>query len=1627
MKKYLKYAIAMLIACIMIAETPLSKYVAQTPENVKAEDTIQPKGYVSDLRLYTTSAGKGKSAISKAEKEGYTLLTQDGRPVDLNKGIGKDDVLLGYKLSDKKKDAITDIKMLEMDHGYEWFNYQKIAEGQAENTELLASEIMVAGEEFRTNLKNGSRTAKAAKSFLNTLFFTKKIPYEVRGVKYNVEESVLLGDYLSSGNMEMDMLKKLVIQMNTGALTAMYTQLALAVSEEGTTWADRISQTKSFKENDSDSDMYKVWDKSYYARAYDILPKLKDYAANYRQTEMRKANNDGEVSGIPADKVSEDEDANIDPDGAEKVMEESSKDNAGDLVCEAAQGILDSKTVGDERLGDYIVRLAEDKYETKKDYRKLYPIVEALSEGQFAMLKAAGVAQMALYLDITDDFFAELDNRKAEAVAKFKEATGSNKASVWEGVNTEFYEREVALTSEAYRQAKASSVYSQLTKEGEFYENMSMAFMYVGLGASVSILVTSSIAIGLVIAGSELSVWAACASLIGQGVVASVGGVLGCTCVIVGWVALVALVVMAIVYFVKWLIDKYSDDDDEEYTVIPPEIYDIVQTKVDGMKTSQFIKYDPVKNSKGRAQDLNADEGKRWNVLYSTKNADGGSPICLDQLEKCFVQTVNSPGAPSGYKSVTCFGERSAANMNSYTKGDNDALFLHFKTLDTINNIEAAHDDEVDEAAASDDVEAFGGAVNTGIKAKINPGEKYLSSLVVSKEKSESAAKAFITQKPGYKIYDRNLSPGNGFTYLGYSTTTIKKEAIKDIRVLNNYKDDNILYGDAEYVSAGKLPGGADLVYTQYASAGHPILETFKILDKQLGEEADGWEPVNSFGGGDAYGFGHRSIFSQEKNTMYMYFKPAVMYPSGDKYIAGVRFITEQKCSESRSAKQLARDMGVKLYDTHSLSSGIDYLKEYEKGNIAQKYLEAVTFGYYESPKYKWTSHEQYVGVTYTYNPYRAVTDLALHTATPSLRQMPLSFCNPDGNYIAAECDIVSNLFYYRGFHSDNAFVDTNDEDDEFVYASKSRAYSNPYSDSKLLTNNDDYYFDQKQELEDNISFEKSNWRLQALYQLGHIVGKKPLKEADLVVTNSSSVPSGMHSVTRFADPYNANPVNIAWEDSRSKCKKVFMYLKGKPEQRAKYISGLYVSSYQRPSNTNKHTYSELELKQYDKLADDNAILKLCNKIKGEVINYNLAVNQKSAWYRNPEKYPGKATYIGVTRTNNEDNAITGIVMYKSKKLSPIKIKVNGIEYHRTGDKCGDYYLYYTKSPGANPGVPIEEIFFNDVPIVDGSATAVGVTGNEKGEVDYLNDFSGCNGFLHMKATLDESVICDIGIEKGEKNVAQMNLMRKGYNYVVKESLNANAGGTPVWLGYKMCSADVLDIMDDESYFEDGDDLLDDDEWNQELEDCFGFDIDFDIAFPEEDVVRDVLATVGEDYKESFMHEGREYQAVSDISLNEGTSGKKIYLYVSKDSNSKALYLPAVSDIVLCSGGAVPYTEADASLYNIQASSSDNSKSSETKSNDDNSKSSGSTSMTDESVMNGNSRYGVWEKLLDNHGIEVNINDGVIKTESSDKHIVDSRLYLFVQRYDGKVKPGAEITRGYVNDSIDKSDILLAP
>ena len=59
-----------------------------------------------------------------------------------------------------------------MYHGYEWFDFQRIAEGKMDKFEPMAADIATAAVEFRKNLEKGSKAATEAKDFLNFMYFT---------------------------------------------------------------------------------------------------------------------------------------------------------------------------------------------------------------------------------------------------------------------------------------------------------------------------------------------------------------------------------------------------------------------------------------------------------------------------------------------------------------------------------------------------------------------------------------------------------------------------------------------------------------------------------------------------------------------------------------------------------------------------------------------------------------------------------------------------------------------------------------------------------------------------------------------------------------------------------------------------------------------------------------------------------------------------------------------------------------------------------------------------------------------------------------------------------------------------------------------------------------------------------------------------------------------------------------------------------------------------------------------------------------------------------------------------------------------------------------------------------------
>ena len=1584
MRAILKRIIAIALAAILFSELPMGEYSpkamadtvteskdASATEDVASEpanDEEQPDAgagvsgsavsrdysYVSDVRLFQVNGNNKFEIMAQAESEGWTIAKEGENPVNLDEYTGRDDIIIGYKTSKNAEDAITDIKMLEMGHGYEWFDYQRVAENQMDKLEGLAADIGTASAEFSEKLSGGSRSAQYAKDYLNFLYFTDSAKSQ-SGKNY-------LGDYFSSGSTDPHVVKKMLVRMNGASMTALYSYLALGVSDTNKTWVERINDSETFKAGETTSSQAKLMDRAYYEYSLDLLPKLQEFAKGYQSAQSHK-NADGSVA-LPTVEGEKGDDEDINKNNAQELVNEGNdNDSAGDIVYETAYQMLNQYSVGGEAAGDYLIRLAGRTYSSRADYRALYPVVEALTDGQYGMIKIVGVAQMALYLNRSEDFYSELESKKANAAEKIAQVRpGETSLSIWEGVNTEFYEREVALTSDAYRENQAKADYTELTREGAFYDTMNLVMIYVSLASSTAGVISGCIYLGILFTGAQVTVWSACVGAIGSGIFATIGGIIGCASVIVGYVALAAIIIAGIVYLVKWVVDQFSDADKEDYSKMPSEIYDLVQVKKDGKDKRTFIKYEPVCDAGGKPKDINADDGKRWNLLYYTKNKDVGSPLVVDRNGTVFVRTVENPVSPGGSVGVKTFGEKSAANLNSYVRQkETKSIYLHFATVDSLDRNNGV-------------IEGSGGEENQGEECSVTDSidEKcYLYSLIVSHESSESAAKAAITQKPGYRVYDKNLSTNGGYTYIGFATTIHENEALRDIRIVSNYSSE-LYYGKASYSLAGRLDDGSALVYTRYTCAGSPIYGGILSDDKILPKESV-YEPVNMLCGGNAYNL---NLQFRGKSPVYLYFKPSVAYTSGKEYLAGIQFVSVRHGYGTKNTEQFIEELGVTDFGVKMLSFPICPKKD------SYGYMTGGQWGlprqYLSLGSYTYDDYDIRMCYTTTYNPYRAIRDIGVYTATTKIDTLQSSISSTKGVYGVAETLLLSNVATLDGALMASEANPTVPSGDEQVRIAQNHSYIHPPKARQVK---------QQYKIEDNITWNESEFRLQSLYLLGPVEGMSPIEISDIKVTTDATVPSGMHSIKRFTDPYAINPVDISYRKDENSNPPVYVYLKGAEKTKPKYISSIEVASYDRPKDTDKKKHSEEEIKANDQYSDDKCRMDLIAKVTGEIYNVNIPLNQDEAWYRNPETKNAPASYIGVNRTDDVNHAITGIIMLKSYDKPEVRIKVGGVEYHRTDVCMNGYYFYYTKSPGANPGLPITDLTFDNKAVGGGITTvpAIDSPDSDGKPAVFSEDIKGNGVYIHMKADTDEGVISDMKIVKAQsRDKLMIEMMKDGYNYLVDENLNYRAGGESIYLVYKMCSASALDkakssgtntssASDDKS--------ADDEDWSD-------FDMDFSNVVPDEKMVRDIICRVGQKPEPEITHNGVKYKLASDISMNIGTEGQTLYLYYTNDEtltiDGKQVKLSPLSGICMCSGNAVPYK---AQLSND---------------------------------------FGIWEELLDTDSQVVDVNSGVISKTDDGRHVQDCRCYLFTHRYDQGVKPGAEINRGRVQKTFSVGDLYLA-
>ena len=357
--KSVKRIVSTILVLSMFTQPALSDYVnitsggtasaAETDEE-NAEAGSDDYSYVSDMRIYAANGKTKEQIVELAKNEGYTIFEENGGPVDLKERTTQDAIYIGYKTSENEEDAIRSIRSLEMKRGYEWFDYQKIAEGQMEKMEIVAADLMLAIKEFKENLNKGSEAAKYAKDYMNYMYFIKQKgkPLSNNTILKTLEvlntdkqfdmnnyEIVRMGDYLSSDSVDEQTLKTFIIQMNGGSLSAVYSQLGLGVADVGETWAERIGKTETYTTKEVTTSQLSCWDIMYYEYALEMLPVIQEFATKYRKAEVRKNANNGEVQMAEVDSDAH----SATPENTDDIIEASEDDASADIIYEVAYGM----------------------------------------------------------------------------------------------------------------------------------------------------------------------------------------------------------------------------------------------------------------------------------------------------------------------------------------------------------------------------------------------------------------------------------------------------------------------------------------------------------------------------------------------------------------------------------------------------------------------------------------------------------------------------------------------------------------------------------------------------------------------------------------------------------------------------------------------------------------------------------------------------------------------------------------------------------------------------------------------------------------------------------------------------------------------------------------------------------------------------------------------------------------------------------------------------------------------------------------------------------------------------------------------------------------------------------------
>ena len=1627
--------------------------------------------YISEVKTF--QAKTEAEAIKLCESDGYTCAKKD-----LNAGTGKDAVVMGYKLTEDKDEAIYDIKLLHMNGGYQIKNYAEANEKLEKDNAGAGEALYDAANEFIANYQDGSPKAEEAYKGLN-LFSVPE------------ENNIGLGDYIVQDKADDNFFTKIVTRASSGALTAIANFLASGLTplekgkdqktgkEKDISWADKVSDSplwKILESKKTSKDELSSYDKEYGDDANAFFKQLQKFATDFENAQS--AYDEGEYVDN-AEKLSMDE--------AVEGSDEPTEEDRAMTYVNAYNFLNEYEAYQGRPLGEFLVDIGK-KTSDKVDLRRLYPVMEQMTPAQRRMIGLVGVLPLIGCLG-ENKANPEAEKILNRAKAKIKEKMGENTFSVWINTNPELADKKVAFTSDAIRLNAAQQLVNQKTdidKWNEAKKIVNDVLKWINVGSSV-LFVLTWIAGNYGLAGLVLKT---ASTVISATVSAICTKSIAISAMVSSWTGIFSLVILAVTFIffiVSLIIDAILKSMPKEYT----EMADFaVDTKIDDGNNINLI-YEAVKDNQGRIADLNAYEAQNgWLCMYTSKDERSGSPIRADANGNVFDIVYGDTSTPNGYECTSEFGRITPANCNTGAKSDDvNGIFINYRTERSIAN-------------SSPDA-------NTGTQQKSSGSKTYYADLVVVSGKDPQTVKARIAKMEGkYQVLDQNLcaderkeSLGESqYTYLAYTVTENPKLAVRDIRVATFQNGGQINFGSNSYGCAGTLgypandknedksfPGDLDgLYFTKNENAGSPI-EVGKLhLVSSHSEAKAGWEPVTTFSGlpynfattrftyaGDKdwgrtqqYAYNYTGYATDEDDTWdnakrYMYYEPETTYTSGTKYLSGIFFgfgADSEKAAAYTGMNTLAKIS--QLFDTLSSIHNTEEPSATKGVNIAESY-------FYKG--YIIDSNQKYMRMYYTwsYNPYRALTDVQVLRGSPYTSSLPLSFqkavsysanvsaaADSSASYVAASVVTqrsVASKRVLRGISPENAYMAPNG----------------------LMGANTEVSKGFTRESQGNFSIADGKLTLLPtnLYVSGYVKGRPGLTLDDVVVSTSArqgvnnggkltcdvsedktlagNTPEGdFFSVQEFKDPYNLTPFNISypsWTDDDGKAKKsdedngdhyhkagtpVYMYIKH-PVVRKKYISKILVGAAVREDvkntfeNKNKEPTDD-ELEAFDKQVDLKAMSDAVSAGTDEMIPYDVAGDPTKAWYNHvkagtdpePPKKGDPAAYLSVTRTDDVDKAIRSVLLYESDaKNTPDQLQFDRATYYCASNSTpikmnngNTYFVYYSYNQGTVPGKPITELEISDKVFISGSSTALVVN-----KADVIGKKNGKNVVTEPAVPFGDSRMEVFIHAKYDVTTSYFSKIYTASGDTAKEAQLAllEQGCT------EFCDIDLnRGVGGKFVYLGYRGYSLDEDAINEKTSESAK---EAEKQAQLYEAVYDIICTVGEEFHpEGIVSERHQIYYAPVVrydrnknpiptDLNEGTNGPKIYMYyttmyAADDYNRR---MRSEEDPIFSTMPKEymksPLTKIGFALYDYVPYSQDME---------------AASTGSDNKVI-------PWEYVMKSDNKEqLELNEGAV---SFDKYHMtgDNRIYMFAQREAGNVKASAEITGGYTTASVTENKLYL--